>query len=136
MDKTPIAEEVLTVTVTDSDNQIIVDDVVKTDSNGDASLELDLNKGKYVVSVSFDGGDNFVGNSTTQKLTIKEKVLQATADTSSDTPYDINNLPPSNDPYPETNRYYLDEYHVKQEYADGYMRSVDIRTGEIHGIGY
>lgn len=50
--------------------------------------------------------------------------------------YDINNLPPSNDPYPETNRYFVDQYHVKQEYADGYMRTVDIRTGEIHSLGF
>ena len=31
---------------------------------------------------------------------------------------------------------FIDEYHVKQEYADGYMRTVDIRTGEIHSLGF
>ena len=145
---TAISKEIVDVTITNSKGKVVVDDVVKTNSKGKAKLDLDLKKGKYVVNVSYDGNENYTGNNTTQKLTIKEEVVEATVSSTSTTPtstssqsassttYDINNLPPSNDPYPETNRYYIDEYHVKQEYADGYMRTVDVRTGEIHSLGF
>ena len=138
---TAISKEIVNITITDSKGKAVVDDVVKTNSKGKAKLDLDLKKGKYNVSVTYDGNENFTGNGTTQKLTVKEKPaetqsISSSSKSSSSTPYDINNLPPSNDPYPETNRYFVDEYHVKQEYADGYMRTVDIRTGEIHSLGF
>ena len=138
---TAISKEIVNITITNSKGKVVVDDVVKTNSKGKAKLDLDLKKGKYTVNVSYDGNDNYTGNSTSQKLTINEEVKEATvvssdSKSSSSTPYDINNLPPSNDPYPETNRYYIDEYHVKQEYEDGYMRTVDVRTGEIHSLGF
>ena len=138
---TAISKEIVNITITDSKGKAVVDDVVKTNSKGKAKLDLDLKKGKYNVSVTYDGNENFTGNGTTQKLTVKEKPAEtqsvsSSSKSSSSTPYDINNLPPSNDPYPETNRYFVDEYHVKQEYADGYMRTVDIRTGEIHSLGF
>ena len=139
---TPMSKEVVNVTVTNSKGKIVVDDVVKTNSKGKAELDLDLKKGKYEVNVTYGGNENYTANGTSQKLTIKEEATTTSvastgnSKSSSDTPYDINNLPPSNDPYPETNRYFIDEYIVKQEYADGYMRTVDIRTGEIHSLGF
>ena len=140
---TAISKEIVNVTITNSKGKVVVDDVVKTNSKGKAKLDLDLKKGKYNVNVSYGGNENYTGNNTTQKLTIEEEVVETTvtsssttSQSSSSTPYDINNLPPTNDPYPETNRYYIDEYHVKQEYADGYMRTVDVRTGEIHSLGF
>ena len=42
-----------------------------------------MKKGKYNVTVSYDGNKNFTGNTTTQKLTIKEEVVEAQPDTSS-----------------------------------------------------
>ena len=98
-----------------------------------------LKKGKYTVNVTYGGNENYTGNSTTQNLKTKEaatKTISSNSQSSSGTKYDINNLPPSNDPYPETNRYFIDENHVKQEYQDGYMRTVDVRTGEIHSLGF
>jgi len=141
LNETPISKEIVNITITNSKGKVVVDDVVKTNSKGKANLDLDLKKGKYVVNVTYGGNDNFTSNSSSQKLTIKEEVkktqvVESTSKSSSKYPYDINNLPPSNDPYPETNRYFIDEYHVKQEYADGYMRTVDIRTGEIHSLGF
>ena len=140
---TAISKEIVNVTITNSKGKVVIDDVVKTNSKGKAKLDLDLKKGKYNVNVSYGGNENYTGNNTTQKLTIEEEVVETTvtsssttSQSSSSTPYDINNLPPTNDPYPETNRYYIDEYHVKQEYADGYMRTVDVRTGEIHSLGF
>ena len=51
----------------------IVDNVVKTDEKGKAKLDFDLKKGKYTVNVTYGGNDNYTGNNTAQKLTIKEK---------------------------------------------------------------
>lgn len=138
LNNTPLTEEIVNITVTDEKGKIVVNDVVKTNLKGKAKLNLDLKKGKYTVKVIYTGNKNHTGNDTTQKLNIKEiKTTQVTSSqSSSGNKYDINNLPPTNDPYPETKRYFIDAYHVKQEYEDGYMRTVDIRTGEIHSLGF
>ena len=73
LNKTPISKEVVNITITDSKGKVVVDDVVKTDSKGKAKLDLDLKKGKYNVTVSYGGNENYTGNNTTQKLTIKEE---------------------------------------------------------------
>ena len=61
------------ITIKNSKGKVVVDDVVKTDSKGKAKLDLKLKKGKYKVNVSYGGNENYTGNSTIQKLTIKEK---------------------------------------------------------------
>lgn len=83
LNKTPLSKEIVNITITNSKGKVVVDDVVKTDSKGKAKLNLDLKKGKYNVTVSYSGNENYTGNNTTQKLTIKEeeKVTQ-TQDTS------------------------------------------------------
>ena len=139
LNKTGLSKEVVNITVTNKKGKVVVDDVVKTDKKGKAKLDFDLKKGKYVVNVNYGGNENYTGCNATQKLKIKKEVVKTevtSSQSSSGNQYDINNLPPSNDPYPETNRYFVDENHVKQEYADGYMRTVDIRTGEIHSLGF
>ena len=136
LNKTPISKEIVNITITNSKGKVVVDDVVKTNSKGKAKLNLDLKKGKYKVVVSYGGNENYTGNNTTQKLTIEEEVVEADSHSSSGNPYDINNLPPTNDPYPEKKRFYIDENHVKQVYEDDYMRIVDLRTGEIESLGY
>ena len=73
LNKTPISKEVVNITITNNKGKIVVDNVVKTDSKGKAKLDLDLKKGKYVVNVSYGGNENYTGNNTTQKLTIKEE---------------------------------------------------------------
>ena len=45
-----------------------------------AKLDLNLKKGKYDVSVSYGGNENYTGNNTTQKLTIKEKVKETVSE--------------------------------------------------------
>lgn len=81
--KTVIAKEIVNVTVTNSKGKVVVDDVVKTNSKGKAKLELDLKKGKYTVNVTYGGNENYTGNNTTQKLTIKEKEVVQTQSSSS-----------------------------------------------------
>ena len=73
LNKTPISNEIVNITVTNSKGKVVVDNVVKTDSKGKAKLDLDLKKGKYNVTVNYGGNENYTGNNTTQKLTIKEK---------------------------------------------------------------
>ena len=136
LNKTPISKQLVNVTVVNSKGKVVVDDVVETNSKGNAKLDLELKKGNYNVTVIFKGNENYTGNNTTQKLTIKEKVVEAqstSSQSSSGNQYSINNLPPSNDPNPETRRYQIDENHVAQEYSDNYRSIVDLRTGERHG---
>ena len=54
--------------------------MLKTNSKGKAKLDLDLKKGKYKVNVTYGGNENYTGNNTTQKLTIKEEVVDATVE--------------------------------------------------------
>ena len=81
LNKTPISKEVVNITVTNSKGKVVVDNVVKTDSKGKAKLDLDLKKGKYNVTVSYGGNENYTGNNTTQKLTIKEKEVEKVTQT-------------------------------------------------------
>ena len=83
LNKTGIGKEIVNVTVTNSKGKVVVDDVVKTNSKGKAKLELDLKKGKYTVNVIYGGNENYTGNNTTQKLTIKEKEVVQTQSSSS-----------------------------------------------------
>ena len=69
----------------EQDTCLFVDDVVKTNSKGKAKLDLDLKKGKYNVTVTYGGNENYTGNNTTQKLTIKEEVVKAEPASSSTT---------------------------------------------------
>ncbi len=78
----PIAKEIVSVKITDKNGKVVVDDVVKTDAKGKAKLDLDLKKGKYDVSVAYEGNGTFAGDNETQKLTIKEKEA-TTSETSS-----------------------------------------------------
>ncbi|MBQ9025484.1 MAG: hypothetical protein IJ104_03780 [Methanobrevibacter sp.] len=140
VNNTALSNEALNITVTDSSGNVVMEKIARTNSNGESNIGLDLDPGEYNVSITYSGNEKYGENQTQQKLTIKEEEVTAvvSSDTSqsSSTMYDINNLPPTNDPYPETNRYYLDQYTVKQEYEDGYMRTVDLRTGEIHSLGF
>lgn len=76
LNKTPLTKEIVNITVTDSKGKVVVDDVLKTDSKGKAKIDLELKKGKYDVNVTYEGNENFTGNSTEQKLTIKEEVVE------------------------------------------------------------
>ena len=143
LNKTPLSKQLVNVTITNSKGKVVFEDIVETNSKGKAKLDLDLKKGKYNVTVTYDGNENYTGNNTTQKLTIKEEeVAEAEVDYSSQSqdssgnPYSVNNLPPSNDPYPETSREQIDENYVMQKYEDGYISYVDLRTGERRSGGF
>ena len=93
LNDTAISKEIVNITIIDKKGKVVVDDVVKTDSKGNAKLDLDLKKGQYKVNVTYGGNENYTANNTTQKLTIKEKVVEApvqqtySQDSSSQTSY-------------------------------------------------
>lgn len=76
LNKTPISKEIVNITITNKNGKIVVDDVVKTDSDGKAIFNLDLDKGKYTVDVTYGGNENYTSSNATQKLTIKEEEKQ------------------------------------------------------------
>ena len=76
LNKTPLSKEVVNITIKNSKGKVVFDNVEKTDSKGKAKIDLDLKKGKYNVTVTYGGNENFTGNNTTQKLIIKEEVAQ------------------------------------------------------------
>ena len=80
LNKAPLSKEIVNITITNKKGKVVVDDVVKTNSKGKAKLDLDLKKGKYKVNVTYGGNENYTGNCTTQKLKIKEEVVEATVE--------------------------------------------------------
>lgn len=135
---TPISNQTVTVTIANkktNDSYSVV-----TDEKGIGTINLDKTPGNYNVTLSYDGNENYSSCKISNEITVKVAETTATSSSSSSSssessslPYDINNLPPSNDPYPETRRYQVDEYTVAQEYEDNYRSYVDLRTGERHG---
>ena len=130
----------MNVTVTDKNNASDYHSVV-TNEKGVGTLKLDKDAGKYTVTVIYGGNDKYNGCNATKKITIEEEVVEAEvtssqSQASSGNPYSVNNLPPSNDPYPETSREQIDENTVMQKYEDGYISYVDLRTGKRTSGGF
>ena len=81
LNKTPLSKENLNITVKDSTGKVVANKTVQTNDKGNAKMDLNLKKGNYDVTVSYGGNENYTGNNTTQKLTIKEKeVVEATVE--------------------------------------------------------
>lgn len=74
--KTPILNESVHIIIINSNGEIVTNKTMKTSSNGEIKLDLDLETGEYDVNATFDGNENYVGNNTTQKLIIEEEVVQ------------------------------------------------------------
>ena len=53
-------------------------------------MDLDLEKGNYTVNVTYGGNENYTGNNTTQKLTIKEEIKQTVSIQSSSSSTEYN----------------------------------------------
>ena len=77
LNKTALSNEKVTINVKDSKGKFVLNKTVKTNSKGKAKFGLSLEKGKYNVTASYDGNENYTGNNTTQILTVKEKVAEA-----------------------------------------------------------
>ena len=83
LNKTPLSKEKVKITVKNSKGKVVANKTVKTNDKGNAKMDLDLKKGKYNVTASYDGNENYTGNNTTQILTVKEKVAEAQITSSS-----------------------------------------------------
>ena len=77
LNKTPLSKQNVNITIKNDKGKVVANKTVKTDDKGNAKMDLKLEKGKYDVDVSYGGNENYTGNNTTQKLTIKEKVAEA-----------------------------------------------------------
>ena len=138
---TALSKEVVNVTITDKKGKVVVDDVVKTNSKGKAKLDLDLKKGKYNVTVTYGGNENYTGTNSTQKLSIKEKVTEAVKPQSSSSQssshrqeYDI--TPDGWNPREhEVSREPIGDGNERVKYDDGYMRVVD-KDGNVISHGF
>ena len=136
MNGTPLANQSLNVSVTDG-NKTDYHSIL-TNGDGKATLDIDKSAGDYGVSVRYGGNSNYRQSSISQNVTVKvpQTTSASTGSQSSELPYSLNNLPPSNDPYPETSREQVSEYIVMQKYEDGYISYVDLRNGKRSSGGY
>ena len=73
LNKTPLSKQNVNITIKDSKGKVVANKTIKTNDKGNAKMDLKLKKGKYNVTVTYGGNENYTGNNTTQKLTIKEK---------------------------------------------------------------
>ena len=80
LNKTPLSKEKVNITIKNSKGKVVVNKTVKTNDKGKAKLDLDLKEGKYTVNVTYGENENYSGSNTTQKLTIKEKVIEAVSE--------------------------------------------------------
>ena len=85
LNKTPLSNQKVNITIKNSNGKVVANKTVETNDNGNAKMDLNLKKGKYAVLVAYGGNENYTGNNTTQKLTIKEKVVKATSSEQSST---------------------------------------------------
>ena len=126
LNKAPLSKEVVNIKITNKKGKVVVDDVVKTDSKGKAKLDLKLKKGKYKVNVSYGGNENYTGNNTTQKLTMKEKVKKTASASTSTNSESYDKYSPQYGTYV---REYTDSNGVQHiDGADGMHESYDPST--------
>ena len=74
---TAIANQTVNITITDKSKSSDYHSVV-TDSKGIGTLKIDKDPGKYNVTVSYNGNDNFTGCNATKKIKIEKKVIEET----------------------------------------------------------
>ena len=90
LNKTAISKEKVNITITNKKGKVVINETIKTNSKGKAKLDLDLKKGNYTVNVTYGGNENYTGDNTTQKLTIKEEIKQTVSIQSSSSSTEYN----------------------------------------------
>ena len=103
---------------------------VDTDVNGKAKLNLkDIDAGNYTVNVTFEGDDKYNSSSTSQKLEIKDNVVEENV-----TQQSTQSSGSSDDGYWETSIDAPFEYHTEYDSSGGF-RQYD-RAGNLVGSSY
>ena len=129
LNSTPISKEIVNITVTDSSGETVVDDVVKTDMDGNAVLDLNLAEGTYNVTVTYDGNENYTQSNATQELIIRQEVVETAPQSGADSNPAEEEID-YNSPDSEYFKWDTDgSYHKKQEGAS-YFYAQDEYTGE------
>lgn len=82
LNKTPIKNQTINVTVTDKDKTNSYYSVV-TNVKGVAKLKLDKDVGNYTINCTYAGNENYTGNSSVKKFSIEEEVVETQNSSSS-----------------------------------------------------
>lgn len=83
----PIANQTVNITF-DNGNGVLSQRTLTTDGAGNGVIVLNgLASGQYTVNVYYGGNNNYLANSTSQKLTIKEKIAQTQSTSSNNDNY-------------------------------------------------
>lgn len=103
---TALTNQTVKITLTDKDNYYSEDAVV-TNDEGVGELKLDKSAGEYDITVIYAGNDGYNGCNATKKLTIKEKVVEATVEQTSSEPLYLSD---TGEPISEADYYTLRVY--------------------------
>ena len=82
LNKTPIANQTVNITITDKDNASTYYSVV-TNAKGVGKLKLEKGVGSYRINCSYAGNENYTGNSTVKKIKIEKEVVETQTASSS-----------------------------------------------------
>ncbi|MBR0270899.1 MAG: hypothetical protein IJQ68_02780 [Methanobrevibacter sp.] len=76
LNNTSIANESISIEILDNESNTVIDEEVKTNEYGEASIELtNVSEGNYTVNVTFEGNDEFKECTVEQDLEIVEDVV-------------------------------------------------------------
>ena len=132
LNKTALSKQKVNVIVKNKKGKAVVNKTVKTNSKGNANLDLDLKKGEYKVNVTYKGNENYTGNNTTQKLKIKEKVKETVSESSSS---DSVSYGKYSQQYGTYITQYTDSNGIQHiDGANGMHESYDPSTGLLTGV--
>ena len=132
LNKTPLSNQNVKITIKNSKGKVVANKTVKTNDNGNAKMDLNLKKGKYEVLVAYGGNENYTGNNTTQKLTIKEEVKETVSESSSS---DAGGYDKYSQQYGTYVREYTDSNGIQHiDGANGMHESYNPRTGMLNGV--
>lgn len=84
LNKTPIANQTVNITITDKDNSSSHYSAV-TNDKGVAKLKGDIVAGEYSVASIYGGNDSYAGSNATKNITVEKKVSKAEITSSSTT---------------------------------------------------
>lgn len=107
---TAIANQSVNVTITDKNKASDYHSVV-TNNKGVGTLNIDKSAGEYVITVKYNGNDNYTGCNATKKITIEEKDVPQESSSSQQSSYEESSSSSNNGIHydAEINVYYNDE---------------------------
>ena len=128
---TPLVNQTVNVTITEGNKSNDYQSVI---SNGDGIGTIKLNKsaGSYDLTVSYRGNDKYNACNATQKITIKEKVVEESANQNNKVSTSSSNN--EDNGYWETSPDAPFEYHTEYDSSGGF-RQYD-KAGRLVGSSY